>query len=337
MEVRVDVDHDASRASALRPAVGADERIVAGLQVALDRGERLLTGALVFERLAHDRAAAHEVIAGDRRGRGGGGRRRGGDRRRRAVRGQGSAQRDRGGDQDGDENEIHARILHGQRKPVFPVVRRCIGWYPAFTNKITGWQSFAGRSWGIPNAEGPTRRAAARTLVANTWIAIAEFAAKPDRQSAVVAGVEGRIGRVVDSDGILAANLFASRDGLRVVAFIWVEGPDGFADLKEAWDEPEEHAARSDKDETATLTLCRCVSTNGDPTFSARSKDIITFDTFETGSKEAVEAAAGAEYGALGSALLRDESSVETFILTRRARIDRNVRRYQVFRTWESR
>jgi len=253
------------------------------------------------------------------------------------VRGRRKAQSKRSGDPGGHESAFHRRRFHGRRPPLFLAARARLGWYPAFTDKVTGWQSFAGRSWDIPNAEGPARSAAARTLVANTWIAIAEFAAKPDRQSAVVAGVEGRIGRVVDSDGILAANLFASRDGLRVVAFLWVEGPDGFAELKEAWDEPEEHAARSDKDETATLTLCRCVSTSGDPTFAARSKDIITFDTFETGSKDAVEAAAGAEFGVLGSALLRDESSVETFILTRRARIDRNVRRYQVFRTWESR
>jgi hypothetical protein len=196
---------------------------------------------------------------------------------------------------------------------------------------------FAGRSWDIPNAERRPRSPVARTLVANTWIAIAEFAAKPDRQSAVVAGVESRIERVLASEAIVSANLLASRDGLRVVAFIWVEGPDGFAALSEGWDEPDEHPARVDKDETARLTLCRCVSTSGDPTFAARSTDIITFDHFETGSKEAVEAAANAEHGILGTALLRDDSSANTYILTRRSRIDRSARRYQVFRIWENR
>jgi len=204
--------------------------------------------------------------------------------------------------------------------------------------KLANWQSFAGRSWDIPNAEGPARTPVARALVANTWLAIAEFAAKPDRQSAVVAGVEARIGRVIASDSILSANLLASRDGLRVVAFIWVDGPDGFAALHDSWDEiDEEQPARVDKDETARLTLCRCVSTSGDPTFASRSTDIITFDHFETGSKEAVEAAASAEHGVLGTALLRDDSSANTYILTRRSRIDRNARRYNVFRIWENR
>jgi len=203
--------------------------------------------------------------------------------------------------------------------------------------KLRDRQSFAGRSWDIPNAEGPARTPVARTLVANTWVAIAEFAAKPDRQSAVVAGVEGRIGRVLAAERILSANLLASRDGLRVVAFIWVDGSDGFAALKDGWDEQdEEQPARVDKDETAQLTLCRCVSTSGDPTFAARSTDIITFDHFETGTKEAVEAAASAETGVLGTALLRDDSSANTYILTRRSRIDRNARRYQVFRIWEN-
>ncbi len=139
------------------------------------------------------------------------------------------------------------------------------------------------------------------------------------------------------SEGIVSANLLASRDGLRVVAFIWMESPDGFAALHEAWDEPEVQPARADKDETARLTLCRCVSTTGDPTFAARSTDIITFDHFETGSKEAVEAAAVTDRAVLGTALLRDDSSVNTYILTRRSRIDRSARRYQVFRIWDTR
>jgi hypothetical protein len=196
---------------------------------------------------------------------------------------------------------------------------------------------FAGRSWNIPNAESPVRTRRARTLVANTWVAIAEFASKPDRQSAIVAGVESRIERVLATAAVVSANLLASRDGLRVVAFVWVESPDGFDALRERWNEPDEQPVRADKDETAQLTLCRCVSTSGDPTFAARSKDIITFDHFETGSKAAVEAASTTEAGVLGTALLRDDSSANTYILTRRSRIERNVRRYQVFRIWDNR
>jgi hypothetical protein len=171
--------------------------------------------------------------------------------------------------------------------------------------------------------------------VANTWVAIAEFAAKPDRQSTVVGAVEARIERVVGERDLDSAILMASRDGLRVVAFLWVEGSEEFGALRTAWDEQEEHLARTDKDETAKLTLCRCVSTSGDPRFSARSTDIVTFDAFDTGSKEAVAAASTGDPAVLGSALLRDDSSVHTFILARRARIDRQARRYQVFRTWD--
>jgi len=175
----------------------------------------------------------------------------------------------------------------------------------------------------------------ARTLAANTWVALAEFAAKPDRQSAVVAGAEARIDRVLAAGPLGSATLLASRDGLRVVAIVWVDGPEGFAALGERWGEPDVHPARADKDETARLTLCRCVSTSGDPTFAARTADMITFDAFETGSKAAVDGAALADRTVLGMALLRDESSANTYILTRRSRIDRSARRYQIVRIWD--
>jgi len=133
---------------------------------------------------------------------------------------------------------------------------------------------------------------------------------------------------------IVSATVLASRDGLRVIAFLWVDGADGFAALGDDWGEPDVQPARADKDETARLTLCRCVSTSGDPTFAARTTDIITFDAFETGSKAAVDGAALSDGAILGMALLRDESSANTYILTRRSRTDRSARRYQVVRIW---
>ncbi|MGB8267358.1 MAG: hypothetical protein WCE44_13585 [Candidatus Velthaea sp.] len=173
-------------------------------------------------------------------------------------------------------------------------------------------------------------------LAGKTWIAIAEFTARPDRQEAVISAVETRIELFRQKHHVAPSFLIASRDGHRVIAFLGVSGHDEFRELQSAWDQHEQHLARTDKAEASKLVLCHCTATSGDPTFSVGSTDVLTFDAFESEIKPAADALADTNDEILGTALLRDDTSTHSFFLTRRTTVPaKGTRRYHVVRSWE--
>jgi hypothetical protein len=162
------------------------------------------------------------------------------------------------------------------------------------------------------------------------WIALAQFHTTPDRQRAVLSSVETLMEQFGHERPVAEAFVMASRDGHRVVAFLWLGGHKDYHALQSAWDQHHRHLAREKSGEGMTLALCQCTATSGEPLFAIEGKDIVTFAELPATAK----LPAGDDDTVLGRALLVDDVAAHAYLLTRATRGDDGERRYHLVRSW---
>ncbi|HTW85454.1 MAG TPA: hypothetical protein VMD91_15400 [Candidatus Sulfotelmatobacter sp.] len=167
----------------------------------------------------------------------------------------------------------------------------------------------------------------------SAWIAVGVFDAKAGREPAVLSSVETMIEQFARERPVPSAFVMASRDGHRVVAFLWLAGHDAFRALQSAWDQHHLHLAREDKAESMRLALCHCTATSGDPLFEIGTTEVVTFEE-HTGANAVLPS--GDDDTVLGRALLVDDVAQHSFVLSRFSRYDGNARRYAIARSWGS-
>ncbi|MGD1068164.1 MAG: hypothetical protein ABR975_15250 [Vulcanimicrobiaceae bacterium] len=162
------------------------------------------------------------------------------------------------------------------------------------------------------------------------WIALAQFHTKPERQAAVLASVETLMEQFGHERPVAEAFVMASRDGHRVIAFLWLGGHDAFRALQSAWDQHHRHLAREHKEEALKIALCHCTATSGEALFAVGGKDVVTFAelpanaTLPTGDGDTI----------LGRALLVDDVGEHAYLLTRATQSENDERRYHLIRSW---
>jgi hypothetical protein len=167
----------------------------------------------------------------------------------------------------------------------------------------------------------------------SAWIALAIFASKSDRQPAVISEVETMIEQFGRERHVHSAFVMASRDGHRVVAFLWLANHAVFHALQSAWDQHHRHLAREDKAESMQLLLCRSTLATGEPIFEVGGSDVVTFEQGKPGS---LSLPLGDDPVVLGSVLLEDDAAEHSFLLVRRSRVVDGQPRYHIVKSWDA-